>query len=66
MLPIPKRLLKFKCLGCGSMYIEQINRQHMLSYPACPNCQQPGQILGSVNKLDYLLHPVAVIKIYLP
>ncbi|WP_228145780.1 hypothetical protein [Acinetobacter sp. ANC 5054] len=35
------------------------------SYPNCPNCNQAGQLQGTMEAQDILKYPVAVGKCYL-
>lgn len=57
--------MKFRCNACKTVYMQRYFSDAIHSYPNCPNCNQPGQLQGTIEASDVLKHPVAVGKCYL-
>ena len=60
-----KTPMKFHCSACKTVYMQRYFSDMVLSYPNCPNCHQPGQLQGTIEKQDLWKHPVAIGKCYL-
>lgn len=65
MFVAPKLPMKFYCASCKSIYLQPYQAKARLFYPHCPQCQQPGQLQGTVETQDFIKHPIPLIKSYL-
>ncbi|ENV83003.1 hypothetical protein F941_01769 [Acinetobacter bouvetii DSM 14964 = CIP 107468] len=61
----PKLPMKFKCTACKTVYMHKYNSDAFLNYPACPNCQNAGQLQGTIETHDLFKYPLAIAKSYL-
>ncbi len=61
----PKLPMKFECTACKTVYMHKYNADAFLNYPACPHCQNLGQLQGTIEAYDLFKYPVEVARSYL-
>ena len=65
MPPSIKMPIKFECPSCQTVYMHKYSPDAILtSYPTCPDCQQPGQLQGTIEMQDLFKHPVVLANYY--
>ena len=56
----PNIPMKFECAHCNKIYLDQYQHIMRPHYPDCPNCEQPGLLLGIAVIEDLFKHPVSL------
>lgn len=60
----PNIPMKFECAHCNKIYLGQYQHIMRPHYPDCPNCEQPGLLLGNAVIEDLFKHPFSFVQIY--
>lgn len=61
----PNMPMKFECEQCNKIYLQQYDYEMRTRYPDCPNCEQPGLLLGIAAAQDILKYPLSFVNNYL-